>query len=123
MAIGPIVTRGYGSFGTVNLVATRGYSPAAYVPTIAVTLTDALNAILPSLSGLSVAWWDQVLLVNQVAPVQKWSAQTTDTAGKLSVTSLTLSALTAGQIGWIEVTNSDGTVGNGNVAAGAIAVT
>lgn len=25
MAIGPVVTRGYGSFGTVNLVVTRGY--------------------------------------------------------------------------------------------------
>ena len=27
MAIGPVVTRGYGSFGSVNLVVTRGYAP------------------------------------------------------------------------------------------------
>ena len=33
MAIGPVVTRGYGSFGTVNLVVTRGYtSTVAAVP-------------------------------------------------------------------------------------------
>ncbi len=29
MAIGPVVTRGYGSFGSVNLVVTRGYSASA----------------------------------------------------------------------------------------------
>ena len=34
MAIGPVVTRGFGSFGTVNLVLTRGYTAAAVtVPT------------------------------------------------------------------------------------------
>lgn len=33
MAIGPIVTRGYGSFGTVNLVVTRGYGASATPPT------------------------------------------------------------------------------------------
>ena len=32
MAIGPVVTRGYGSFGTVNLVVTRGYGATAAVP-------------------------------------------------------------------------------------------
>ena len=34
MAIGPVVSRGYGTFGTVNLVVTRGYTAAAVtVPT------------------------------------------------------------------------------------------
>ena len=38
MSIATVVTRGYGSFGTVNLVVTRGYSPAAVVtPTPAST--------------------------------------------------------------------------------------
>lgn len=32
MAIGPVVTRGYGTFGTANLVITRGYTPSL-VPT------------------------------------------------------------------------------------------
>lgn len=32
MAIGPIVTRGYGDFGTVNLVVTRGYASGSPVP-------------------------------------------------------------------------------------------
>lgn len=31
MAIGPVVTRGFGSFGTVNLVVTAGYSAGAVV--------------------------------------------------------------------------------------------
>ena len=37
MAIGPVVTRGYGTFGTVNLVVTRGYGTAGVVPVAAVT--------------------------------------------------------------------------------------
>jgi hypothetical protein len=32
MAIGPVVTRGYGTFGSVNLVVTRGYAVGVAAP-------------------------------------------------------------------------------------------
>ena len=124
--IGPVVTRGYGSFGDVFLVPARGYSSAAYVPTINVILTDAANAVLANLTGLRWAWWDAPTVNTQVAPVIKGSGATTDASGVLSVTTLTGSALTVGQIGWIEVSDSDGTLSQtpvGKVAAGPVGVT
>ena len=125
MAIGPVVTRGYGSFGNVNLIVIRGYTSAAYTPTISVTLKDLNNAIVPNLTGLAWAWWDSPNVASQVAPTVKGSGATTNSSGVFSITMLTGSALTAGQIGWIEITNSDGTVSQspvGKVAAGPIQV-
>ena len=126
MAIQRIVCRGFGSFGGgVARLPGRGFGSAAFVPTISVILTDASNAILASLSGLRWAWWDSPIVSSQVAPVIKGSGATTNTLGVLSVTTLTGSTLTAGQVGWIEVTNSDGTTSQspvGNVAAGPVRV-
>jgi hypothetical protein len=61
----------------------------------------------------------------QIASTVNGTGATTDASGVLSVTTLTGSALSAGQTGWIEVTDSDGTVGQspiGKVAAGPITV-
>ena len=117
-----IISLGLGSWGSPSDIITLGYGQASYTPTISVILTDGSNNPIPSLTGLSVDWWDQPLLINQVTVVQKWSAQTTDGTGKLSVTSLTLSALSLAQIGWIEVSNSTGAVGNGSLAGGPVQV-
>lgn len=115
-----------GNTATIFVSSFTSIGGASFVPTIEVYLTDAANAVLASLSGLRVAWWDQPVLNNQVAPIQTWTGQTTDVTGKLSVTTITGgSALTAGQVGWIEVTDSDGTTTQspvGNVAAGTIEV-
>lgn len=40
MSISPVVTRGYGSFGTVNLVVTRGYSAGAAI--VSATLSGTI---------------------------------------------------------------------------------
>lgn len=119
-----LVTRGYG-IGSAALVVTRGYSPAAFVPSISVILTDAANAPIANLTGLLWAWWDVSTLNTQTSPAIKGSGASTNAAGVFSVTTLTGSALSAGGVGWLEVTNSDGTVSQApvaKVAAGPIQV-
>ncbi len=125
MAIGRIVARGYGSFGDIAYLPPRGYSSAAFVASISVILTDALNAVIPNLTGLRWAGWDQPTLNAQVAPTVKGTGASTNGSGVFSVTTLSGSALTAGQVGWIEITDSDGTTTQspvGKVAAGPITV-
>lgn len=102
-----------------------GASGVVVAPVISVTLTDANNLPLPSLTGLKWAWWDTATVSSQVAPSVTGTGATTDASGVLSVTTLTGSTLSAGQIGWIEVTDSDGTVTQspvGKVAAGPVQV-
>lgn len=123
MAINAVVTRGFGSFGSVNLVVTRGYAAGAYSPTINVILTDASNVPIASLTGLRWSWWDQPTLDTQVAPIIQGTGASTNGSGVFSVTAVTGSALTAGQVGWLEVTDSDGTTSQspvGKVAAGPV---
>ncbi len=124
MAIGPVVSRGFGSFGNVNLVVTRGYSAAAFIASISVTLTDVNNVAIPNLTGLIWAWWDDPIVENQSVPTDAGNGGTTDPSGIFAV-SLPGSSLTAGQIGWIEITDSDGTVSQspiGKVAAGPVVI-
>tara|TARA_R110000868_G_scaffold323523_5_gene584456 strand:- start:393 stop:761 length:369 start_codon:yes stop_codon:yes gene_type:complete len=102
-----------------------GILAGAVAVSISVTLTDASNLPIASLTGLRWAWWDSSTLSTQVAPVIKGSGATTDTSGVFSVTTLTGSALTAGQVGWIEVSDSDGTTSQSpvaKVAAGPVPV-
>lgn len=125
MSISAIVGRGYGSFGSVNKIPTRGFGAAAFVASITVTLTDALNAAIPNLSGLSWAWWDDPILATQVAPDDNGTGATTDSNGVFSIGTLSGSSLASGQTGWLEVTDSDGTVGQspiGKVAAGPVVI-
>lgn len=126
MSVGRILTVGFGSFGGVNYLPTLGYSSAAFTPRISVTLTDANNDPIPNLTGLRAAWWDQPVLNNQVSPVKVWTAQTTDASGVLFTDEVvTGSALGNGGVGWLEVTDSDGTTSQSpvaNVAAGPITV-
>lgn len=97
-----------------------------FVASISVTLTDANNAPLANLTGLRWAWWDQPVVNSQASPSVTGTAATTDASGVFSVTTLAGSTLTAaGQIGWLEVTDSDGTSSQSpvaNVAAGPITV-
>lgn len=126
MAIQTVIFRGFGSFGGgVNKLPSRGYGSAAFVASISVTLTDVLNVAIPGLTGLIWAWWDSPVVSSQVAPAAQGTGATTDAAGAFSITTLPGSALTVGQTGWLEVTDSDGTVGQspiGKVAAGPIVV-
>ena len=126
MAIETIVCRGFGSFGGgVNKLPTRGFGAAAFVPTISIILTDAANVAIANLTGLYWSWWDSVTFSAQGSRKTGGTGATTDATGTFSVTTLTGSALTAGQTGWIEISNSDGTPANnatGKVAAGPVTV-
>src|SRR5215471_1127216 len=97
-------------------------------PTISVRLVDirtgqpAIN-----LTGLRWAWWDLPLVDEQTTESAKvgGSGASTDGLGMFSVVDITGTTLVAGDIGWLEVTNSDGTVTQspvGKVAAGPVTV-
>ena len=70
----------------------------------------ASGAALPSLTGLKWAFYDTTDPSAWAAgPVDKGSGESTDGSGDLLV-NLTNTTLSAGQVGWLIVTNSDGTV-------------
>lgn len=126
------LTQGF-SIGSVGIVIDASVFPAASGGslvfrtgvTISVRLTNNNNQPLPNLTGLKWAWWDQPVLNTQIAPTDTGTGATTDTEGVFSVTSLPNSALSAGQRGWLEITNSDGDPGQtpvGKVAAGPVTV-
>lgn len=74
--------------------------------TVSVTLTTNGSTPAASLTGLKWAWWDQATPPVAEYPTDKGAAESTDGSGVLSIT--VSSALAAGGIGWLQVTNSDG---------------
>jgi hypothetical protein len=74
--------------------------------TVSVTLTTNGSTPAASLTGLKWAWWDQATPPVAEYPTDKGTAESTDGSGVLSIT--VNSALSAGGIGWLQVTNSDG---------------
>ncbi len=100
-----------------------GITASPPVVAILLTLTDASNLPIPNLTGLRWAWWDQPIVNSQASPSVTGTGASTDASGVFSVTVLTGSMLSPGGIGWIEVTNSDGTVTQSpvaNIAAGPL---
>ena len=94
-------------------------------PTISVVLTDANNRPVANLTGLRWAWWDEPVVSDQAAPALSGSGASTNASGVFSVTALAGSTLTDGEVGWLEVTDCDGTITQApvaKVAAGPIAV-
>lgn len=75
-----------------------------------VTLTMTTDGTIPasSLTGLKWAFFDQVNPGSFVAPVAQGTTESTDGSGVL-VLNITGSALNAGDIGWLVISNSDGT--------------
>lgn len=90
--------------------------------TVTITLVSRLGAARASLSSLKWAFWDYTRpdLIT-AAPVAGGSAETTDGSGVL-VVDVAASALTNGQIGWLTVTDSDGTAAHRHAFAGPVAV-
>ncbi len=91
---------------------------------LSVTLTDLNNDAIPNLTGLKWAFWDDPIVNTQVAPTVTGTGATTDSSGVFTV-SLAGSALGVGDTGWVEITDSDGTVSQspiGKVAAGPVVV-
>ena len=73
-----------------------------------VRLIDTVSAAQINLTGLKWAWFDAITPDLFVAPTDKGAVESTDGTGILTV-SLANSVKTSGQIGWLIVTDSDGT--------------
>ena len=106
-----VLARGMG-----RLILPSGVTAAAPPPPAGRTVTLRLvnkaesGAAMPSLTGLRWAFYDTTDPSAWAAgPVDKGSSESTDGSGDL-VVSLPNTTLTAGQVGWLIVTDSDGTV-------------
>jgi hypothetical protein len=93
--------------------------------TVTVTLVNRLGSARAGLTGLKWAFWDYatpaLIASNAASPAAGGSAETTDGSG-VFVADVAASALTNGQIGWLTVTNSDGTSTQRSAFAGPVAV-
>lgn len=113
--------------GPIQIPAEPFYARAAteassLATTVTVTLTTDGSTPVANQTGLKWAFWDQVNPNSKIAPVAKGTAgAVTGGNGTFSV-SITGTALAAGQAGWLEVTNSDGTVNQagGKIASGPV---
>lgn len=85
-----------------------GVAAIVLATSVSVPLVSAANVPSASLTGLKWAYWDQATPDLFVAPIVKGVTESTDASGLL-VLDITGSDLTAGSVGWVTVTNSDGT--------------
>lgn len=79
------------------------------VKTATITLVDINGAGVFNASSLKWAWFDSVTPDLFVAPVDQGTAESTD-GSAVMVLELPHTTKTSGQIGWLIVTDSDGTV-------------
>jgi hypothetical protein len=79
-----------------------------YVPRVSINLVNESGVAQSSLSGLKWAWFDEVTPDLLGPPTDQGSAELTDGSGVLTI-DLPRSSKTLGQVGWLVVTNSDGT--------------
>lgn len=82
-------------------------TPPAGTRTVTLTLTTDGSTPAASLTGLKWAWWDEPRPDLFSAPTSKGAVESTDGSGVLTIT--VQSALSSGGIGWLTITNSDGT--------------
>ena len=80
-------------------------SPASR--TVAITLTTDGSTPAASLTGLKWAFWNEARPDLMTAPASSGAVESTDGAGALVIS--VLSTLAPGGVGWLVVTNSDGT--------------
>lgn len=80
----------------------------ASTKSISITLTTDGTTPAAGLTNLKWAWFDQITPDLMAAPTDKGALASTDGAGLLTIT-LPNTTKTSGQIGWLVVTNSDGT--------------
>lgn len=91
-----------------STVSTSAGDATDPIPSITLTLTTNGTTPAASLSSLKWAWFDQVTPDLFSAPTDKGAIETTDGSGVLSI-SIPNSTKTSGQVGWLIVTDSDGT--------------
>jgi hypothetical protein len=91
--------------------------------TATITLTSDGTTPRANLTGLKWSWWDQATPNIAEYPTDKGSSETTDASGVLTIS--VRSSLVPGGIGWLVVTDSDGTTAQSPVAkafSGPVAV-
>lgn len=76
---------------------------------VTITLVDEVGAEQINLTGLKWAFFDEVTPDLFAAPVDQGAIETTNGSGVLTI-DLPHTTLGAGGVGWLIVTNSDGTV-------------
>ena len=108
-AVAP-VTANVGGIGNLTYAGTAAVS-VAVVPVVIKTVTmvmttDGLNPAA-NLSNLSWAWFDSATPNLMTAPANSGATATTDASGKLTLV-LPNSTRTGGQVGWLVVSNSNG---------------
>lgn len=94
--------------GNDSVVSTSAGGATSSPPKVTLTLTTNGTTPAATLTGLKWAFFDQNVPNNFGAPVAKGTLATTDGSGVLTI-NITGTGLTAGQVGWLIVTDSDGT--------------
>lgn len=90
-----------------NLIDNLAQGSAIGTRTVQITLTTNGTTPAASLTGLKWAWFDSADPSSFDAPTDSGSIETTDGSGVLNIS--VRSALASGGIGWLIITNSDGT--------------
>lgn len=93
---------------TLPLEYNSGVLAVAAATAVTLTLTTDGTTPAASLTGLKWAFFDQVTPNLFAAPVAQGAVESTDGSGGL-VLDITGSALAPGAVGWLVITNSDGT--------------
>ncbi len=107
--------------GDPEMPAVSADPPPEY-PTASVVLGSRLGAAAASLTGLKWAWFDQATPNLFTAPACQGAAESTSAGGVLTI-DLVGSTLVSGQVGWLIVTNSNGTTAMVHMAfSGPVAV-
>jgi hypothetical protein len=95
--------------GADTFAGTGTWAAAVVVASVTITLVNESGTAQASLSSLKWAWFDQVTPDLFSTPTDQGSAEVTDTSGILTI-DLNNTALTSGDIGWLIVTNSTGSL-------------
>lgn len=95
--------------GSLSNPSALTYTASSSTRTVSFALTTNGTAPAADLSGLKWAFFDEVTPNLFNAPTAQGTGATTDSSGTISIT-ITGTSLTAGQIGWLILTDSNGTV-------------
>lgn len=94
------------AFDRAVLQVTNVVSPLT-AQSVTITLVNESGTAQTSLTSLKWAWYDQITPDLMLSPTSQGSVETTDSSGVLTISINT--SLSSGEIGWLVVTNSDGT--------------
>lgn len=102
---------------SVAAAAFNSLNVAYYSKKISITMVDSTGTPIPNLTNLKWAFFDQATPNLFTAPSQVGTTGTTDATGKFIV-ALTNTSLSIGGIGWLSISNSDGTMIQNPIAKG-----